>query len=64
MNQNVMFSSKTASWATPPDFFRKLDDEFHFNLDPCADELNHKCDTYFTEAENGLIQEWGGITSL
>lgn len=60
MNKDVMFSSKTDSWATPPDFFRKLDDEFHFNLDPCADELNHKCDTYFTETENGLIQEWGG----
>lgn len=63
MNKDVMFSNKTDSWATPPDFFRKLDDEFHFNLDPCADELNHKCDTYFTETENGLIQEWGGITS-
>lgn len=59
VNKDVMFSSKTDSWETPRDFFQKLDNEFHFNLDPCADESNHKCDTYFTEAENGLIQEWG-----
>ena len=37
MNTEVMFSSKTDSWATPADFFRELDEEFHFNLDPCAD---------------------------
>ena len=22
-------------WLTPPDLFKKLDDEFHFNFDPC-----------------------------
>ncbi len=60
MNTEVMFSSKTDSWATPTDFFRELDEEFHFNLDPCADEYNHKCDRYFTVKEDGLSQEWGG----
>ena len=55
-----MFSSKTDNWATPPEFFKELDKEFHFNLDPAADEFNHKCDRYFTIAENGLLQEWGG----
>lgn len=60
MNTEVMFSSKTDSWATPADFFRELDEEFHFNLDPCADEYNHKCDRYFTVKENGLLQDWGG----
>ena len=47
-------------WATPQDFFDKLNDEFHFTLDPCADEFNHKCEKYFTEKENGLEQCWGG----
>ena len=61
MNKEVMFSSKTDAWATPADFFRKLDEEFHFNLDPCADEYNHKCDRYFTVKENGLLQDWGGV---
>lgn len=57
-----MFSSKTDQWATPQDFFDELNKEFNFNLDPCADELNHKCDKYFTEEQDGLKQEWGGYT--
>lgn len=60
MNTDVMFSSKSDQWATPIDFFKELDAEFHFNLDPAADENNHKCDTYFTVKENGLLQSWGG----
>lgn len=59
-NLDVMYSSKTDQWATPTDFFKELDAEFHFNLDPCADEHNHKCERYFTEAQNGLTQDWGG----
>lgn len=60
MNLEVMFSSKTDQWATPQEVFDQLDREFHFNLDPCADEQNHKCEKYFTAAENGLKQDWGG----
>lgn len=59
-NLDVMYSSKTDQWATPMDFFRELDQEFHFNLDPCADDQNHKCEKYFTKEENGLQQDWGG----
>ena len=55
-----MFSSKTDQWATPQDFFNKLDEEFHFTLDPCADEFNHKCNTYFTIEDDGLKQDWSG----
>ena len=55
-----MFSSKTDKWATPQDFYDKLNEEFHFTLDPCADEFNHKCDTYFTEEQDGLKQDWSG----
>lgn len=62
MNTEVMFSSKKMDWATPQDFYDKLNSEFHFTLDPCADESNHKCDKYFTEQENGLKQCWGGQT--
>lgn len=61
MNTEVMFSSKTDQWATPQDFFDKLNEEFHFTLDPCADETNHKCELYFNREQNGLIQNWGGI---
>lgn len=53
-------SSKRDDWSTPQDFFDKLDKEFHFDLDPCADENNHKCETYFTKEQNGLKHSWGG----
>lgn len=56
MNTEVMFSSKTDAWATPADFYQKLNSEFHFDLDPCADEYNHKCDLYFDKNTNGLLQ--------
>ena len=60
MNE-ALLSSKKLDWCTPADFFAELDQEFHFNLDPAADESNHKCDTYFTVKENGLLQSWGGV---
>ena len=61
INKGV-FSSKTDDWATPQDFYEELDKEFHFTLDPSANEINHKCDKYFTEKENGLLQDWQGNT--
>lgn len=60
MQTGIMFSSKTDQWATPIDFFEELNKEFHFNLDPCADDTNHKCDKYFTASIDGLSQNWGG----
>lgn len=60
--QNVLFSSAKEEWATPQDFFDKLDTEFHFTLDPCADDTNHKCDKYFTKEQDGLNQSWGGYS--
>ena len=55
-------SSKSAEWATPREFFNKLDDEFHFNLDPCSTHLNAKCVKHYTIEEDGLSQDfWGGV---
>lgn len=62
MNKELMFSSKNNEWETPRDFFNKLNSEFNFNLDPCASDLNHKCDNYFTEEQDGLKQNWQGKT--
>ena len=53
-----MFSSKTDMWSTPQDFFDKLNNEFQFTLDPCASNENAKCRKFYTEKENGLIQDW------
>lgn len=60
MNTKTLYSSKTDKWATPQTFFDELNREFDFNLDPCADATNHKCEKYFTEEENGLLQDWRG----
>jgi site-specific DNA-methyltransferase (adenine-specific) len=59
-NLDVWYSSKTDNWTTPQDFFEELNQEFDFNLDPCASDENHKCERYFTKENNGLSQNWGG----
>ena len=58
MNKDLMFSSATDEWSTPQDFFDKLNDEFSFTLDPCANDTNYKCKKYFTKTKNGLLQNW------
>lgn len=58
---SVMYSSSTDEWATPLRLFSKLDDEFHFSVDVCADETNKKCDRYYSKEENGLKQQWNGV---
>lgn len=57
-NLGVHFSSETDDWSTPHFFYRQLDSEFHFQLDPCSDDENHKCRDYYTVTENGLNQPW------
>ena len=57
---DVMYSSKSNEWATPLDFYKELDNEFHFNLDPCSDDTNYKCEKHYTLEEDGLSQNWGG----
>lgn len=54
-----LFTSNTPEWATPQDFYDHLNEEFHFELDPCATDENHKCDIYFTKETDGLKQDWG-----
>lgn len=62
MNTKVLYSSKEEKWATPQDFFDKLNEEFHFTLDAAASSDNAKCANYFTEEQDGLAQSWGGHT--
>ena len=54
----VHFSSKSNEWNTPDDLYNILDKEFNFTLDPCTNGENNKCDKFYTEKENGLIQDW------
>lgn len=60
MNSKVMFSSKTDEWSTPQDLFDRLNEEFHFDLDVCANESNHKCPMYYDRKQDGLKKTWNG----
>ena len=64
MINEALFTSNSDEWATPDDFFEKLNKEFCFNLDPCASHENHKCNTYYTVDNDGLSQSWGGVQSV
>ena len=57
-----MFSSNKDDWETPKELFQKLDEEFHFDLDPCSSDSNKKCEFHYTVKENGLKQNWQGHT--
>ena len=56
---SALYSSRTEEWPTPQSFFTELHQAFSFTLDPCATHQNAKCATYFTKAEDGLMQDWG-----
>lgn len=59
INTNLFFSSSKDDWETPQFLFDELNTEFHFTLDPCASDNNHKCIRYFTKENDGLSQFWG-----
>lgn len=61
MSTAIHFSSATDQWATPQDFFDKLDAEFHFEVDVCADQYNAKKGLFYSIEEDGLAQEWKGV---
>ena len=61
MLNKSMFTSNTDLWETPQDFFDKLNSEFKFEIDVCANKENAKCNNYFTLESDGLNQRWIGV---
>ena len=49
-NTTGLMSSINQNWQTPDDVYKKLDDEFHFDFDPCPPNPTF----------DGLSIEWGG----
>ena len=47
-------------WETPDKIFYELNEKYKFTLDPCCENHTAKCNKYYTEKENGLIQDWSG----
>ena len=57
--QDVMFSSKSSEWQTPIELFRRLDEKYHFTLDPCTTNANPLgTPKYYTKEDNGLNKSW------
>ena len=55
----TLFSSKSSDWATPSEFFDKLNWRFGpFDLDPCATPMTAKCINFYTPMEDGLSKDW------
>lgn len=55
-----LFTSDTDNWATPQEFFDKLNQEFDFEVDVCASFENAKCSIYYDRQADGLSQDWNG----
>lgn len=58
----VLLHTGKDDWETPETFFRQLDQEFHFTLDPCSSHKNAKCKKHYTKEDDGLTKDWGGET--
>ena len=56
----ALFSSTKEDWATPQDFFDKLNEEFHFDLDPRAPPEPAKRTENLPPHEHGPATPGGG----
>ena len=53
-------STEKDEWCTPIELYKKLDDEFHFNLDAAATFENRLNNAFFDKDSDALSREWGG----
>lgn len=58
------FESRKQEWATPDVLFATLSVEFKFDVDLAADRYNTKCQVFFDEQADALVQEWNGVCWL
>lgn len=57
---NGRYNGNGREWATPPEVFDPLNAEFRFTLDPCCTAATAKAPRFYTEADDGLKQDWSG----
>lgn len=64
----ALFSGKYIEYRTPMKLFKQLDEEFHFDLDPCTTKDNPLgTKWFFTKEDDGLKKPWSmyiGVRSV
>lgn len=55
---SALRTSDCMEWATPQDFFNRLDHVYEFQLDASASAKNAKCARFFSKKDDGLSQDW------
>lgn len=61
-SHSALVSSENEKWGTPTKLFNKLHEYYHFDIDVCASDFNHKLDNYYTEQDDALKQDWAPLT--
>lgn len=61
MDSKLMFSKKSDEWATPQDFYDKLNEKYKFVFDLACSKDHCKTADGFTIEENSLEQDWHDI---
>jgi site-specific DNA-methyltransferase (adenine-specific) len=51
----------SVEWETPAWLFERLDAEFHFTLDVCAEPWNAKVEPYLSPEDDALERAWPGV---
>jgi len=59
-NPRSTVSNDKSEWQTPPWLFKRLNDEFQFNLDAAATFENRLVNAFFDKNSDALTKDWGG----
>lgn len=62
--KNDMPEKDSDSYGTPQWLFAWLDDEYDFDVDICASDINHKCDKYYTLDNTSVGKDWSEMGSV
>lgn len=62
MTPKQILTSANQDWQTPPDLFNWVHAQCQFTLDAAASFQNALCPKFYTEEDNGLLQNWDNET--
>ena len=56
----LLFSYDNVGWETPSDLFEKINSVFNFDTDIYANFDTTKCEKYFAQSDDALLEDWVG----